>query len=69
MWVFERDAVSIHGRLDAHAERLRASRAEAIAEAGLPTDLASVETSVWKRLTPGRNPWPQVAEFDARVAA
>src|SRR5215204_6687279 len=26
MWVFERDAVSIHGRLDAHAERLRARR-------------------------------------------
>jgi len=43
--------------------------AEAIAEAGLPADLVSVETSVWKRLTPGRNPWPQVAEFDARVAA
>jgi hypothetical protein len=66
--VFEREAVDIHGRLDAHAARLRENQVEAIDRAGLPADLVAVETNVWKRLSPTRNRWPEIAEFDQRVA-
>ena len=54
--------------LDAVAGRVRTSQVEEVARAGLPADLVATEQSVWKRLTPGRNPWPQVAAFDERVA-
>jgi hypothetical protein len=63
-----RDINELEGRVDAHGKLLRPNQAETVAQAGLPADLVAAETSVWKRLTPGRNPWPQVAEFDERVA-
>src|SRR5829696_2609178 len=47
---------------------VRKDQAETIREAGLPADLVSVETNVWRRLSPTRNRWPEIAEFDERVA-
>ena len=54
--------------LDAVADRLRTNQVDGVAQAGLPADLVAVEQSVWKRLSPGRNAWPVIGEFDARVA-
>jgi hypothetical protein len=48
--------------------RLRTDQVETAREPGLPRDLVAVEENVWKRLSPFRNRWPEVAEFDTRVA-
>jgi hypothetical protein len=55
-------------RLGAVEERLRTNQVETAQQHGLPRDIAAVEESVWKRLSPFRNGWPEVAEFDMRVA-
>lgn len=66
--VFEREIVGIEGRLDAHAARLRENQAETIDRAGLPADLVAAETSAIRRISPFRNRWPEVDEFDQRAA-
>jgi hypothetical protein len=66
--VFERETAGLEGRLDAHAGRLRENQVDAIDQAGLPADLVATETNVWRRLSPARNRWPEIAEFDQRVA-
>ncbi len=35
---------------------------------GLPTDLATAETSALRSLSPRRNRWPEILKFDERVA-
>ena len=67
--------VAAHQRGDDHDDRLRAvedrlrpSQADAIREAGLPAGLVATEANVWKRLSPARNRWPEIAAFDERVA-
>jgi uncharacterized coiled-coil protein SlyX len=56
------------GRVDAVTDRLRPSRAEAIAQAGLHADPAAIEQSIWKKLSPWRSRWPEVHQFDERIA-
>ena len=62
------ELTELKGRVDAHTDRLRESQAEAIDRAGLPADLVAVESNVWKRISPARNRWPEIAAFDERVA-
>jgi len=66
--VYERESIKLEGRLDAHAAKLRENQIETIDRAGLPADLVATEANVWKRLTAGRNRWPEIAAFDERVA-
>jgi hypothetical protein len=35
---------------------------------GMPADLATAETNAFRRISPVRNRWPELAEIDARVA-
>jgi hypothetical protein len=57
--------------LDKRVDRLEdppADPRQVARDAGLPADLAATETSVWRRLSPARNRWPEIVEFDQRVA-
>jgi hypothetical protein len=48
--------------------RLCTDQVETAREHGLPRDLVAVEESIWKRLSPFKNRWPEITEFDMRVA-
>jgi hypothetical protein len=48
--------------------RLRTDQVETAQQHGLPSNVAAVEEGVWKRLSPFRNRWPEVTQFDMRVA-
>jgi hypothetical protein len=48
--------------------RLRKNQVETAADHGLPRNLVAVEESIWKRLSPFANKWPEIVEFDTRVA-
>jgi hypothetical protein len=63
-----REVTDLTGRVDGISQTLRKDQAEMIRERGLPADLVSVETNVWRRLSPARNRWPEIAAFDERVA-
>ena len=60
--------IDLANRLEAVEGKVRSDQAQTIREAGLPADLISTEQNVWKRLSPTRNRWPEVAAFDERVA-
>jgi hypothetical protein len=49
-------------------DRLRKDQVQTAADHGLPRDLVAVEQSVWKRYSPFANKWPEVVEYDMRVA-
>ena len=59
---------NLDDRVQAVEGRLRENQVETIDRAGLPADLVSVETNVWRRLSPTRNRWPEIAAFDEQVA-
>jgi hypothetical protein len=46
---------------------VRKDQAQTAAEHGLPRDLVATQESVWRRISPLRNRWPEVLEFDMRV--
>jgi hypothetical protein len=48
--------------------KVRTDQVETAAEYGLPRDLVAVEENIWKRLSPFKNRWPEVVEFDMQVA-
>jgi len=58
----------LDGRVEAVEGEVRPNHIEAIDRAGLPHDLVAAEANVWKRLSPARNRWPEIAAFDERVA-
>ena len=39
----------------------------AVVDAGLPADFFGAEENVWRRYSPAKNRWREVAEFDARA--
>jgi hypothetical protein len=48
--------------------KVRTDQVETAAEYGLPRNLVAVEQNAWKRLSPFGNRWPEVVEFDMKVA-
>jgi hypothetical protein len=58
----------LQARTSIREDQERPSPAEAAQRVGLPADLASLQTNVWRRLSPARNRWPEILEFDQRVA-
>ena len=63
----QRDS-ALDDRVKAVEGKVRSNQAETIRERGLPADLVATETNVWRRLSPARNRWPEIATFDERVA-
>jgi hypothetical protein len=55
-------------RVGAIEAKVRTDQVETIREHGLPADLVATETNVWRRMSPARNRWPEIAAFDEDVA-
>jgi hypothetical protein len=60
---------TLEAKTELREERERPSQLEAAEERGWPRDFLGFEESVWKRLSPLRDRWPEVRKFDERVAA
>ena len=54
-------AVKLDNRVETIEGKVRNDQAETIREHGLPAYLVSTETNVWRRLSPVRNRWPEIA--------
>jgi hypothetical protein len=55
-------------RVEAVEGVLRKNQVQTAQDQGLPADLVAVETNAWRRLSPARNRWPEIAAFDERAA-
>jgi hypothetical protein len=64
----DRREIGLDDRLGVVEGKLRKDQVQTAAEHGLPPNLTAVQESVWKRLSPRRNLWPEVLKFDERVA-
>lgn len=64
----DRRETGLDQRLEAVEGKLRTDQVQTARDRGLPADLVSIETNVWRRLSPARNRWPEIAAFDERVA-
>lgn len=64
----DRRETGLDRRLEAVEGKLRTDQIQTARDRGLPADLVSTETNVWRRLSPARNRWPEIAAYDERVA-
>jgi hypothetical protein len=58
----------LDNRVEAVEGKLRTDQVQTAQDRGLPADLIATEENVWRRLSPARNRWPEIAAFDERVA-
>lgn len=65
----DQDVGTLKAKDELRAEKERKSQVELAVERALPADLVATETNVWRRFSPFRDRWPDIAKFDERVAA